>query len=348
MLDALVGESPLFTDLLNQVSALAALDRPVLVVGERGTGKELIAQRLHYLSRRWDQTLIKLNCATLSESLLDSELFGHEAGAFTGAQKRRAGRFERADGGTLFLDEIATASMSVQEKLLRVIEYGEFERLGASETVEVNVRVVAATNVDLPALASQGKFRADLLDRLAFAVVTVPPLRVRPEDVVALSRHFGTAMAQQLKREVFSGFSKSAEAQLLAYRWPGNVRELKNVVERAVAQSPDPEKPIDQVRFDPFESPWRPGADLAGQSSTASAAAAAAGGEEPAGAYDFAQHIAQYEKRLLVKALQQNQHQQKRTASFLGLEYHQLRNLLRKYGLIGPDSGPRTASGAPQ
>jgi psp operon transcriptional activator len=345
MLDALVGESPLFTDLLNDVSTLAKLDRPVLVVGERGTGKELIAQRLHYLSRRWDQTLIKLNCATLSESLLDSELFGHEAGAFTGATKRREGRFERADGGTLFLDEIATASMAVQEKLLRVIEYGEFERLGASDTQAVDVRVIAATNVDLPTLAAQGKFRADLLDRLAFAVVTVPPLRVRPEDILALSRHFGTQMAQAMRREVFAGFSKSAEAQLLDYRWPGNVRELKNVVERAVASSFDPEKPIDQIRFDPFESPWRPGADLhSGAPSTAPAAAA----DDPVGAYDFAQHIAQTEKRLLLKALQQNQHQQKRTATFLGLEYHQLRNLLRKYGIIGPESASRSASGAPQ
>ncbi|MDB5366756.1 MAG: pspF [Rhodospirillales bacterium] len=343
MLDALVGESPLFTDLLNDVSALAKLDRPVLVVGERGTGKELIAQRLHYLSRRWDQALIKLNCATLSESLLDSELFGHEAGAFTGAVKRRAGRFERADGGTLFLDEIATASMGVQEKLLRVIEYGEFERLGASDTVATDVRVVAATNVDLPSLAAQGKFRADLLDRLAFAVVTVPPLRVRPEDIIALSRHFGTQMAQQMKRELFGGFSRSAEAQLLGYRWPGNVRELKNVVERAVASAVDPEKPIEQVRFDPFESPWRPGAEL-----LSGAQAGASASEEPAGAYDFAQHMAQTEKRLLLKALQQNQHQQKRTATFLGLEYHQLRNLLRKYGIIGPESATRAAPGAPQ
>jgi psp operon transcriptional activator len=344
MLDALVGESPLFTDLLNDVSGLAKLDRPVLVVGERGTGKELIAQRLHYLSPRWDKALIKLNCATLSESLLDSELFGHEAGAFTGAVKRRAGRFERADGGTLFLDEIATASMGVQEKLLRVIEYGEFERLGASETVASDVRVVAATNVDLPALAAQGKFRADLLDRLAFAVVTVPPLRVRPEDIIALSRHFGTQMAQQMKRELFGGFSRSAEAQLLDYRWPGNVRELKNVVERAVAAAADPEKPIEQVRFDPFESPWRPGADLA----SAAQAGVGMAAEDPSGAYDFAQHVAQTEKRLLLKALQQNQHQQKRTATFLGLEYHQLRNLLRKYGIIGPESATRAAPGAPQ
>src|SRR4051812_18758322 len=200
----LIGECAPGLAILRRVSPQASIDRPRLVVGGRGAGKELVAARLHYLSKRWSRAFVKLNAAAVADSLLDSELFGHEAGAFTGAVKRRAGRFERADGGTLFLDEIATASMGVQEKLLRVIEYGEFERLGASDVVASDVRVVAATNVDLPALAAQGKFRADLLDRLAFAVVTVPPLRVRPEDIIALSRHFGTQMAQQMKREVFS------------------------------------------------------------------------------------------------------------------------------------------------
>jgi psp operon transcriptional activator len=329
MIDNPIGESPLFTTMLGQVSGLAKLDRPVLVVGERGTGKELIAQRLHYLSGRWDGPLIKLNCAALGESLLDSELFGHEAGAFTGAVKRRAGRFERADGGTLFLDEIATASLGVQEKLLRVIEYGEFERLGASDTVQVDVRIVAATNVDLPSLAAQGKFRADLLDRLAFAVVTVPPLRARPDDIPVLARHFGLSMATQMKYPLFAGFTKAAEKTLTSYGWPGNVRELKNVVERAVASCPDPTRPIDEIGFDPFASPWRPPARLS---------ASTGASDEPPGPYDFAGHIAGIEKRLLLSALERNLHQQKRTAAFLGLEYHQLRNLMRKYRLIGPDA----------
>jgi psp operon transcriptional activator len=321
-----LGESLPFTMLLSQVSVLAQLDRTVLLVGERGTGKELIAERLHYLSPRWDRPLIKVNCAALGESLLDSELFGHEAGAFTGAVKRRAGRFERADGGTLFLDEIASASLAVQEKLLRVIEYGEYERLGASETLHADIRLVAATNVDLPTLASIGKFRADLLDRLAFAVVTVPPLRARQEDILVLARHFGLAMSTVMKRPYFAGFTKAAEKALSAYAWPGNVRELKNVVERAVAAS-DPDKPVSEIRFDPFDSPWRPGA---GASTTGQSPA------EPDGPYNFAAHIAEMEKHLLMDALERNLHHQKRTAVFLGLEYHQLRNLMRKYGLIGP------------
>ncbi|HGM4843946.1 TPA: sigma 54-interacting transcriptional regulator, partial [Serratia marcescens] len=161
----LLGEANAFVDVLEQVSQVAKLNKPVLVIGERGTGKELIAHRLHYLSNRWQGPFISLNCAALNENLLDSELFGHEAGAFTGAQKRHLGRFERADGGTLFLDELATAPMLVQEKLLRVIEYGQLERVGGSQPLRVDVRLVCATNDDLPALAAAGKFRADLLDR---------------------------------------------------------------------------------------------------------------------------------------------------------------------------------------
>lgn len=164
--DNLLGEANSFLEVLEQVSHLAPLDKPVLIIGERGTGKELIASRLHYLSSRWQGPFISLNCAALNENLLDSELFGHEAGAFTGAQKRHPGRFERADGGTLFLDELATAPMMVQEKLLRVIEYGELERVGGSQPLQVNVRLVCATNADLPAMVNEGTFRADLLDRL--------------------------------------------------------------------------------------------------------------------------------------------------------------------------------------
>lgn len=175
--DNLLGEANSFLEVLEQVSRLAPLNKPVLIIGERGTGKELIANRLHFLSGRWDGPFISLNCAALNENLLDTELFGHEAGAFTGAQKRHPGRFERADGGTLFLDELATAPMLVQEKLLRVIEYGELERVGGSQPLQVNVRLVCATNADLPAMVAEDKFRADLLDRLAFDVVQLPPLR---------------------------------------------------------------------------------------------------------------------------------------------------------------------------
>src|ERR1700686_2756844 len=163
-LPPLIGAAASFRAVLDQVSRVAPLDRPVLVVGERGSGKELVAARITYLSPRWDRPFVKLNCAALAESLLDSELFGHEAGAFTGAARRRLSRFELADGGTLFLDELAHASLAVQEKILRVIEYGAFERVGGNEPIHVDVRVVAATNLDLPTLAAEGKFRADLLE----------------------------------------------------------------------------------------------------------------------------------------------------------------------------------------
>ena len=191
----IVGESPPFLEMMEHVSRAAGLDKPVLVIGERGTGKELIASRLHYLSRRWDQPLVKVNCAALTESLLESELFGHEAGAFTGATRRHVGRFERAEGGTLLLDELATVPVRMQEKILRVVEYGEFERVCGSETLRADVRVVGATNQDLPRLAREGSFRADLLDRLPIHLHGEPlsPVRnVCPKSHllrVAVQRH---------------------------------------------------------------------------------------------------------------------------------------------------------------
>ena len=257
-LPSMLGEDPAFLEVEAQVSRLAAIDRPCLVIGERGTGKELLATRLHYLSPRWDGPLVKVNCAALTESLLDTELFGHEAGAFTGAQRQHVGRFERADGGTLLLDEIASASAAVQEKVLRVIEYGEMERVGGRRTIQLDVRVVGAANVDLPSLARNGAFRADLLDRLAFEVVTLPPLRARPVDVMALAHAFALEITQTMGRDVFPGFSTRAEKLLLAHSWPGNVRELKNVVERAVYRSESSDVAIDTVVIDPFDSPWRP------------------------------------------------------------------------------------------
>ena len=260
-LPPILGEDPVFLEVEEQVSRLAAIDRPCLVIGERGTGKELLATRLHYLSPRWDGPLVKVNCAALTESLLETELFGHEAGAFTGAQRQHTGRFERADGGTLVLDEIASASAAVQEKVLRVIEYGEMERVGGRRTIRLDVRVIGAANVDLPSLARGGAFRPDLLDRLAFEVVTLPPLRARPTDVMTLANAFALEITRALGRDVFPGFSPRAEKLLLGHSWPGNVRELKNVVERAVYRSASSETPVDTVVIDPFDSPWRLPAD---------------------------------------------------------------------------------------
>jgi psp operon transcriptional activator len=329
------------------ISQVAPLSRPVLVIGERGTGKELMAARLHYLSPRWNQPFVKLNCGALSESLLEAELFGHEAGAFTGAQKRRPGRFELAHKGTLFLDEIANAPLNVQETILRVVEYGTFERVGGTETIEVDVRLVAAANMDLPAMAAAGRFRADLLDRLAFDVVTLPPLRVRRDDIAVVAEYVALRMTKELGRDVFPGFTERAMATLMHHDWPGNVRELRNVVERAVYRA-EPDQPVDEVTLDPFRSPWRPVTHIASSSDVPAPVAAQVaprGSAEPdveatpANGYDFMEFIANTEKRLLTEALAKNAHHQKKTADFLGMSYHQLRNQLRKHGLIGPESG---------
>ena len=255
-----IGQSFAFMDSVERASRAAALNRPVLVIGERGTGKELIAERLHRLSNRWDGPLVTMNCAALPETLIEAELFGHEAGAFTGATKVRIGRFEEAHGGTLFLDELATLSTGAQERLLRAVEYGEITRIGSSRSIRVDVRIVAATNEHLPGLVDKGRFRADLLDRLSFEVVTLPPLRAREGDVPVLSDHFGRRMASELGWPHWPGFGPQATELLANYDWPGNVRELRNVVERAVYRWDDPERPIDAIQFDPFESPWRPAA----------------------------------------------------------------------------------------
>ncbi|HYD68561.1 phage shock protein operon transcriptional activator [Azospirillum sp.] len=326
---ALLGQSPVFLAMLAHVSRVAPLDRPLLVIGERGTGKELVAARLHFLSRRWAGPLVKVNCAALPETLLDSELFGHEAGAFTGAVRRQVGRVEQADGGTLFLDEIATASPAVQEKLLRAVEYGEIERVGG-RTATVDVRVVGATNADLPALAEAGRFRADLLDRLAFDVVTLPPLRARPDDIPLLAEHFAIGMARELGRDLFPGFTARALDDLRGHSWPGNVRELRNAVERSVAAA-EPDAPVDAIVLDPFASPFRPAVPAAAPEP----APAERPVEPPAPCGDFLEAVRGFEAGLLKAALERNQFNQRRTATALGLTYHQLRGHLRRHGLIG-------------
>lgn len=319
--DNLLGEANSFIEVLEQVSRLAPLDKPVLIIGERGTGKELIANRLHYLSSRWQGPFISLNCAALNENLLDSELFGHEAGAFTGAQKRHPGRFERADGGTLFLDELATAPMLVQEKLLRVIEYGELERVGGSQPLQVNVRLVCATNADLPEMVNQGNFRADLLDRLAFDVVLLPPLRQRQSDIIMLADHFAIQMCRELALPLFPGFTPRAQETLLSYSWPGNIRELKNVVERSVYRHGNSDTPLDEIIIDPFRR----------DQALATPPTPSAASDLPALPLDLRQFQHQQERDLLETGLQQAKFNQKKAAELLGLTYHQLRALLKKH-----------------
>ena len=311
--------------MLEQTSRLAALNRPVLIAGERGTGKELIAERLHFLSPRWSQAFIKLDCASLPESLLESELFGHEAGSFTGAERKRRGRFELADDGSLFLDELANTPASVQEKLLRVIEYGQFERVGGSQTVRVDVRLIAASNRDLPGMAARGEFRADLLDRLAFEVITLPPLRQRQGDLLELAEHFAVRMTSELGRELFAGFSDAVVRQLLDYHWPGNIRELKNVIERSVALQEAADKPITSIVFDPFDSPWR-------LHETEPDDHAEADITLPTNLTERSRTL---EISLIQAALEQTQFHQQKAADLLGLSYHQFRGLLRKYELSG-------------
>lgn len=362
--DNLLGQANSFLEVLEQISQIAPLHKPVLVIGERGTGKELIAARLHFLSKRWDQNYVKLNCAALNESLLESELFGYEAGAFTGASKRREGRFEVAHNGTLFLDELANTSGLIQEKLLRVVEYGEFERVGGSKTVKTDVRLIAATNEDLPALADAGEFRADLLDRLAFDVITIPPLRERRDDIMMLAENFAINMAREMEMELFSGFTEKAKRTLLEYHWPGNIRELKNVVERAVYRTNNPHLPVHEIILDPFESVFRPTSriktndrttvanDTAQNNNEVAVTASAIPQEITTGALpkaaatpepdvveypiDLKDRSQQFEIDMIKQALSDSQFNQKKTAEKLSLTYHQLRGYLKKYNLLDP------------
>lgn len=322
-IDNLIGEANSFIEVLEQASQVAPLNKPVLVIGERGTGKELIAHRLHYLSKRWQGPFISLNCAALSETLLDSELFGHEAGAFTGAQKRHLGRFERADGGTLFLDELANAPMLVQEKLLRVIEYGQLERVGGTQPLQVDVRLVCATNEDLPAMAKIGKFRADLLDRLAFDVITLPPLRQRRQDIMLLANHFAIQMCRELEIQIFEGFTPNSAETLMNYRWPGNIRELKNVVERSVYRHGNSGGLLNNIIIDPF-SPI-PSTDQINYAITEQKT-----GEIPELPINLKQWLSEQEQTIIGKALEKSQYNQRQAAKLLGLSYHQLRGIMRK------------------
>jgi psp operon transcriptional activator len=324
----IIGEAPVFLEMLEHVSRAAPLSKPVLVVGERGTGKELIASRLHFLSDRWEENVVKVNCASLTESILESELFGHEAGAFTGAAKTHIGHFERANGGTLILDEIATISLRMQEKILRTIEYGEVQRVGGSETLRVDVRIVGSTNADLQRLAADGSFRKDLLDRLAFDVITVPPLRERVEDIMPLAHAFAINMASELKWSYFPGFSPRVSSSLLRNRWPGNVRELKNAIERSVYRSADQEQVITTLALDPFDSPFK----LEEPQGTKTAAPAVPR-RPPLLPADLSQRLIDTEVSLLRAALEKARFNQRIAADFLGLSYHQFRGKLRKFDI---------------
>ena len=322
-----LGQSEAFLEFQEMLSRVAPIQRPVLLIGERGTGKELAAARLHFLSGRWQKPFVALNCASLAPSLIESELFGYERGAFTGALQRRVGRFEAADGGTLFLDEIGNVPLEVQEKILRAVEYHIFERVGSAERVEVDVRILAATHENLPEMAASGRFRPDLLDRLSFEVLSVPPLRVRTGDIMLLARHFAVRMARELGREEAPDFSAEAAAAVEGHPWPGNVRELKNVVERAVYRSDRPL--ISEIVFDPFVSSAGSRTPAAPAPLMAPARAADTGSELPAASMKKA--VLDLKLRMLKSALERSRYNQRKAAALLGLTYDQFRGLYRRF-----------------
>ena len=314
---AIVGESATLRAVLEQIVRAAPLPRPVLIIGERGTGKELVAHAIHRASPREDQAFIVVNCAAVPETLLESELFGHERGAFTGATQRKAGKFEVADGGTLFLDEIGNMSNEFQMKILRVLEYQRFSRVAGAQEIEVDVRVIAATNADLQEAIAAGTFRADLYDRLAFEVIEVPPLRQRVDDILALATHFAERFATEIGGLRCRRISAEAAAALAAYDFPGNVRELKNVVERAVYLAAGEVL----MAADVEAALPRRGNDLVAE------------GLAAAGAGSFTEQVEAFERQLLIRALSEDSWRQKDASARLGLTYDQFRHMYRKYGL---------------
>jgi len=320
-----LGQSESFLDFQEKLSRVAPVNRPVLLMGERGTGKELAASRLHYLSTRWDGPFVTLNCSTLTPTLIESELFGYQKGAFTGAESSRKGRFEAADGGTLFLDEIGTIPMVAQEKILRVVEYGSFERVGSATSTEVDVRIICATNADLAAMAEKGEFKRDLLDRLSFEVLFLPPLRNRTEDIMLLANHFGARMAFELDRQAAPEFSSKARHAMMRHPWPGNIRELKNVVERAVYKCSD--DLITDIEFDPFVSPFAETVD------NSFPPAFPQNPQPPPQSHisPLKDAVKKLEIHLLTEALEKTFYNQRKAAKMLQLTYDQFRGLLRKY-----------------
>ena len=302
----IVGQSPPMRKLLEQIQRVAKIPRPVLIIGERGTGKELVARAIHYSSGPGDWPLVTVNCAAFGDALLESELFGHEKGAFTGADALRRGKFEQADGGTLFLDEIGHMSTAFQQKVLRVVEYGAFNRVGGMSELKTNARVIAATNRDLKQMIRAGEFLPDLYDRLAFAVLEVSPLRERKGDVALLARHLLNQFARETPAFQGKSLSRSAIAALNRYSFPGNVRELKNIIERAAyVDTTDEITPADLGLLGDDELLHRGGS--------------------------FEERVTAFRRRLLIDALKKSGGNQAAAARELGLSYHQFRYYYKTY-----------------
>ena len=342
-----IGQSQAYLAILDRVSDSAVLERPVLLVGERGTGKELIAKRLHFLSPRWEKVFITVNCAAFTDARLDEELFGQ---SFLDGREDTNGKFYHADEGTIFLDNIDAVSPRLQEKLMGAVEYGRYEASGEHAEQEVDVRVISASAVDLPGAVTRGTFRADLLDRLAFEVITLPPLRARRDDILPLSDHFGRKIAAELGAERFPGFTAEASEALLARDWPGNVRELKAVIERNTAKAWLADESLSNpiggglagpLIFDPFAGPHR--LQDAKPSTQIDAAIIPPPTHEnqprpedapslPSQA-GFQTRVLAFERKLILEAMQISGNHQGKAAERLDLTYHQFRGLMRKHGL---------------
>jgi DNA-binding NtrC family response regulator len=316
----IVGDAPALKEVLTKVEQVAPTHSTVLLRGETGTGKELVAHAIHINSPREDKPFVRVNCAALASGVLESELFGHEKGAFTGAAQRRAGRFELADGGTLFLDECGDIPMDVQVKLLRVLQEREFERVGGTETVRVDVRVVSATHRDLEALIAEGKFREDLYYRLNVFPIQLPPLRDRPEDLPRLVEHFVAKFNRTTGKQV-RGFDGGALAALSQYAWPGNVRELENVVERAIIVTRGADVTAADLDF------GRRAQSIASASPTPVPQAMAAGGKP------LQARLQEQERNEIVAAIDRNQGNIAGAARALGINRSTLYYRLRKHGL---------------
>lgn len=301
----IIGESEAMRGVLQQIRRVADVPRPVLITGERGTGKELVARAIHQNGPRADSPLITVNCAAFSDALLESELFGHERGAFTGADARRIGRFEQAQGSTLFLDEVGNMSLPFQQKILRVVEYGTFTRVGGTDELHTDARILAATNVDLAEHIREGRFLSDLYDRLAFAVIRVPPLRERGEDVALLAQRFLDQFVEEMPGIDRKHLTPDALADLGEHAFPGNVRELKNLIERAAIR-------------DEGEAVRAAHLGLAGSPQL-----------QPTNGGSFAEQIQRFKRRLLEEALEQTKGNQAAAARLLGMPYHRFRYHLK-------------------
>ena len=318
-LHQIVGDSPKMIDLRKFIETVAPTDSTVLILGESGTGKELVAGSIHHLSARAEKNYIRLNCAAIPENLLESELFGHEKGAFTGALRTKTGRVEEADGGTIFLDEIGDMSRPLQAKLLRFLEDGSFTRVGGNEEKRVHVRIIAATNRNIVQAIKDNDFREDLYHRLNVMQFRPPPLRDRGRDVVTLAEHFLVQNCQNLGRASLK-LSKAAEQKLLAHQWPGNVRELRNVMERAaIIEQTDEVQPGSLPDFE-LETQLRSSSD----SSTEAEIDFQLG---------FAESVASFERKMIQKALEQNQYNVNRSAEQLKMTRHSLRYRMQQLGL---------------